>query len=333
MFGVIIWLIIFIAAIILLVKSADWFVESAEKVGIALKISPFIVGIIIVAVGTSFPELISSLFAVFKGATEMVVANVLGSNIANILLVIGLSAIVSGQLAVKRSLIDLDASFLAGVTALFYFIIRDGKVVFGEGILLLAGFGVYVLYTIYQRREVEGASKGILNLVEVLPGRDDRRKKEMRKKGKGLDRKIILFLLLGAGGMTLGANYTVEALLKLSQSLHIATSLITITALAIGTSLPELVVSVRTAYKKKYEIALGNIFGSNIFNILLVAGVPAIIKPLKVDNLTLSVGMPFFLVATLLFIFSSISRKIHIWEGAMYVLIYILFLVKVTGLF
>lgn len=134
-------------------------------------------------------------------------------------------------------------------------------------------------------------------------------------------------------GLAIGANYTIESVLKLSELLKISTSLIAITAIAIGTSLPELVVSVRAALKKKYEIALGNVFGSNVFNILLVAGIPAMIRPLVVDDLTFFIGLPFLVIATLLFIISGISRRIHIWEGAMYLLIYILFIAKLCNLF
>ena len=116
---VIFWIIIFILSLALLVKSADWFVESSEKIGLALKISPFIIGVTIVAIGTSFPELASSIAAVFKGATEIVAANALGSNIANILLIVGLSAVVARRLIVRRSLIDLDAPLLGVATFLF----------------------------------------------------------------------------------------------------------------------------------------------------------------------------------------------------------------------
>jgi cation:H+ antiporter len=107
--------------------------------------------------------------------------------------------------------------------------------------------------------------------------------------------------------------------------------LIAILALAVGTSLPELVVSIQAAAKKKYEIALGNVFGSNVFNILLVVGVPALIKPLTVDDLSFKIGLPFLVIATLLFIISGISRRIHIWEGLMYLLLYVLFVLKLIG--
>jgi len=334
----ILWILIFIISLALLVKSADWFVESSEKIGLAFKISPFIIGITIVAVGTSFPELASAIVAVLKGATEIVTANAIGSNIANILLIVGLSAVAARTLIVRRSLIDLDAPLLAAASVLFIFIIWDRKIVFGEGILLCLGFLVYLLYTIFQRKE-ETLSPELVEIlpegakIAILPSRIDRRKKEVKKIPEKLNLKVFLFLILGVIGLAVGANYTIESMIEISEILKISTGLIAITALAVGTSLPELVVSVRSAIKKKYEIALGNIFGSNVFNILIVAGIPALIRPLIVDELTLGIGLPFLVIATLLFVISGISRRIHIWEGAMYLLLYILFIVKLCGLF
>ena len=328
------WILVFVLSLAVLVKAADWFVESAEKIGLAFKLSPFIIGVTIVALGTSFPELASSIVAVLKGATEIVVANALGSNIANILLIVGLSAVVARRLIVKRSLIDLDSPLLIATTVLFVFIMWDREIVFWEGILLILAFIVYFLYTISPKKEKESLTPEI---VEVLPSRVERRRekiaKETKKTPKKLASKVFLFLILGVAGLVVGANYTIESVLKLSEILKISTSFIAITAIAIGTSLPELVVSVRAASKKKYEIALGNIFGSNVFNILLVTGIPALIKPLVVDELSFRIGLPFLIIATLLFVISGISRRIHLWEGAMYLLIYILFIVKLTGLF
>ncbi len=334
----ILWILIFILSLVLLVKSADWFVESSEKIGLALKISPFIIGVTIVSIGTSFPEMASSIVAVLKGASEIVAANVIGSNIANILLIVGLSAVAARTLLVKRSLIDLDAPLLAAATGLFIFISWDGKIVFGEGILFLLAFVIYFLYTIFQRREeiitpelVEVLPGGME--VKVLPSRVERRRKEIKEKPTKLNFKVFLFLISGIIGLVVGANYTIESVLKISEFLKISTALIAITAVAVGTSLPELVVSVRAAIKKKHDIALGNIFGSNVFNILVVTGIPALIRPLAIDDLTFLVGLPFLVIATLLFVISGISRRIHIWEGAMYLLIYILFVIKLLNLF
>lgn len=329
---VFLWILVFIFSLALLVKSADWFIDSAEKVGLAFKISPFVIGVTIVALGTSFPELASSLVAVLKGATEIVVANAIGSNIANILLIVGLSAIAARALIVRRSLIDLDAPLLTASTALFVFIMWDGKIILAEGILLIAAFIVYFLYTILHKKTDEETPEA----TEVLPSRTERRgkssSKRERKISSKVNAKVFVFLILGMVGLAIGANYTIESVIKLAELFKISTSLIAITAVAIGTSLPELVVSVKAALKKKYEIALGNVFGSNVFNALIVIGVPALIKPLTVDDLTFRIGLPFLIVATLLFVISGISRRIHLWEGAMYLLIYVLFITKLIGL-
>ena len=325
------WILIFILSLAILVKSADWLMESSEKIGLALKISPFMIGVTIIAIGTSFPEMASSIAAVLKGAGEIVTANVIGANIANILLIVGLSAVLARTLIVKRSLIDLDAPLLAATTVLFIFIIWDKQIVFGEGILLILGFLIYFLYTIFHRREPEEPPEA----AEVLPSRVERREIEakIKKKPEKLNFKVFLFLILGIVGLAVGANYAIESIVKISELLKISTTLIAITAMSLGTTLPELSVSVRAALKKKYEISLGNIFGSNVFNILVVAGIPALIRPLVVDELTFRIGLPFLVIATLLFIISGISRRIHIWEGAMYLLLYILFIVKLCGLF
>jgi len=316
-----------LVSLALLVKSADWFIESAEKIGLALKISPFIIGVTIVAMGTSLPELMSSLVAVFKGATEIVVANAIGSNIANIFLIVGISSIIAKSLIVRRNLIDLDAPLLIAFTSLFIFSAWDRVIVLGEGILLIIGFIIYLLYTAFQGRDSDLKSE----IVEILPLRADRREKKVKQGGLSL--AVFFYLFLGGIGLAVGANYTIEAVLKLSALFNVATSFIAITAVAIGTSLPELIVSAKAAFNKKYEIALGNIFGSNIFNILLVVGIPALIKPIAIDDLTFAIGLPFLVVSTLLFAISSISQKIHIWEGLAYLLIYVFFVIKLAGIF
>lgn len=305
------YILIFILSLLVLIKSADLFVNSAEKIGLAFKISPFIVGVTIVALGTSLPELMTSIFAVFMGQPKIVIANVIGSNIANIFLVVGLSAIFAKVLTVQKSLVDLDAPLLISTTALFIFIMIDGVVVAWEGILLLSAFITYLLYIIYSRKKETD--------------------KPQTKEDEKISPKVVALLLLGGVGLPIGSYFTINSVVEIASALNIAPSLVAIIAVAIGTSLPELIVSVRAAMANKCEIALGNVFGSNVFNILLVAGIPSLIRPLPTDNLTFSLGLPFLAVATLLFVVSSISKKIHIWEGMIYFLIYILFVIKLIG--
>lgn len=324
------WIIIFIISLAVLVKGADWLLGSSEKIGLAIGLSPFIVGVVIVGLGTSFPEMISSLVATFKGVTEIVPANAIGSNITNILLVVGISAVVGGRLVVTKNLIDLDLPLLAISTALFLGVIWDRQIVFSESILLLVLFVIYLSYIIFHKDHKDED--------EILSARSDGRKYIADYRKKVVQRpkitgKDILFLVVGIIGLIFGAKYLVDSVIKLSEILNIGVGVISLAAIALGTSLPELLVSVKAAWQKKPEVALGNIFGSNIFNILLVVGIPGLFKTLILDEKTFTFGVPVLIVATLLFIISGISRRIHIYEGAMYIVIYVFFIGKLFGFF
>lgn len=330
------WIIVFIVSLIFLVKGADWLIESAERIGLAVGLSPFIVGVTIVGVGTSLPELISSFVAMLKDVTDVVTANAVGSNVANILLIVGISAVISGKLAVTKNLIDLDLPLLAIGTTLFLGVAWDKQITFGEAILMLIVYGVYLLYTSLERNgEEELEVEKMEN--EVLPSRRDRRKHIVVQKQEIVRPKINIkdFFLLAVGIISLvfGAEYLIEAVIKLSQILEVGTGVIAITAVAVGTSLPELLVSAKAALQKKSEIALGNIFGSNVFNVLVVVGFPGLFKTLLVDEKTFFIGIPAMAFATFLFIISGISKRIHIWEGLFFISVYILFLAKLFGWF
>lgn len=347
------WIALFILSLAVLIKSADYFTESSEKIGLSLKIPAFIVGIAIVSIGTSLPELSTSIIAVFKGQTEIVAANVVGSNIANILLVIGISAVVAKKMSIKRSLINLDLPLLATATTILVFTLLDKKVTSLEGFILIITYGIYFFYIISSSKE-----RSILNHKELRNCEDNadngNNNKEEEKEEKGFTfpptkasaskflkklwnykPKIGLGVFITLFGSVffiyLGAKYTIESLIIIAGDLNIGTAVITMSAVAVGTSLPELVVSVRAAMNKKYEIALGNVFGSNIFNALMVVGIPAAMSDLAIDDMTFYVGIPFLIAATILYIFSGISRKIYDWEGMMYLALYFLFMLKIFG--
>ncbi|MCK5084511.1 MAG: calcium/sodium antiporter [Candidatus Pacebacteria bacterium] len=338
------WIVIFIVSLIILIKSADFFTESSEKIGLSMKISPFIVGVAIVSIGTSLPELATSVIAVFEGQTEIVTANAVGSNIANILLVIGIASIVARKMSIKRSLINLDLPLLATATTILFFVLMDKKVSSIEGSVLLSTYLIYFFYIVSSSKE-----RSILNHKDHELRKDKRKNKEVftfppTKASRNrflkklwtykprVELGVFVTLIGSAFFIYIGARYTVESIINIADNLGIETAVIAMSAVAIGTSLPELVVSVRAAMKKKYEIALGNVFGSNIFNALMVVGVPAIITDLDIDDTTFYIGMPFLIAATILYIFSGISRKIYNWEGLMYLVLYFLFLIKIFGI-
>ena len=311
--ALLIWVIVFIASMALLIKSSDWLLDSSEKIGLRAGMSPFLVGITIVAFGTSFPELVSSFFAIFNNASEIVASNVIGSNIANILLVVGVAALVGKKLTVTKNLIDLDLPLIALSTTLFVIFAWSGTINLIESIILLVGYAIYLVSALMIRDEDENEFEQVT-------------KPEVTKKD-------IVLLVVGIIGLAIGAKYLIDSITNLSAILNIGQGVIALTAVAVGTSLPELLVSVKAALQGKAEVALGNIFGSNVFNVFVVIGLPGLFKELPIDEPTLLIAMPFLVVSSLLFIFSGISRRIHIQEGALYLLIYIVFIGKLFQLF
>ncbi len=333
-------ILVFIISLFFLVMGADFFLKSAEKIGLVLGLSPFIVGVTIVAFGTSFPELFTAIMAALMGVTEIIPANAIGSNIANILLVVGISAVVGGKLAMSKNLIDVDLPLLAiGTVILMGVILPWGKedsvlITRPESVILLLTYGAYILYTVFHRDDED------LEKEETLPARQERRKHIVVSAKEGIKNKPKItsldwvFLIFGGLALTFGAKYLVESVVGIAGFLgEEYVGIISILAVALGTSLPELVVSAKAAFQKKPEIALGNIFGSNVFNSFVVIGLPGIFVDIKIDEPTFLIGFPIMILATLLFVISGISKRIHSWEGIFYLSLYIIFVGKILNLF
>lgn len=304
------WSLIFLVSLAVMLRGADWLLVSGEQIGRAKGLSPFVIGVLIVGVGTSLPELVSSLAAIAQGATEIVPANAVGSNITNILLIVGLSAVIARKLEVTKNLMNLELPLLAIATAMAAGAMANRNVSQVEGAFLLLAFVVYVSYTLLYREQP----------------------KPERAKRPKTDGGTALKLIVGVIALAVGANYVIESVIQLSELFRVSPGLITLAVVALGTSLPELTVSLKAAIRGNSEVALGNIFGSNAINALLVLGLPALISGLVVDQQTFSFALPVFVVVTLLFILSSLSRRIHIYDGGLYVLIYCWFIGHLFGL-
>jgi cation:H+ antiporter len=328
-------ILIFLFSIFFLVLGADIFLRSAEKIGLALGLSPFVIGVTIVAFGTSFPELFTALSAVFMNVTELIPASAIGSNIANILLVVGISAVVGKKLVVTKNLIDIELPLLAIGTVILIGAVypwgsKDSLIITrAESFMLILTYGVYLLYTFFHK---EDDSENL----EKIPTRKERRKHILLKKEVERPKTTTKdWVLLITGGVLLAfsAQYLVSSVVEISGLLGIGIGVISILAVAIGTSLPELVVSAKAALKGNPEVALGNVFGSNIFNSFIVIGLPGMFKNIEIDEITFSIGFPIMVLATLLFVISGISRRIHNWEGIFYLALYIIFTAKILNLF
>lgn len=320
------WIAIFIGSLYVLVRSADLFTGYAEKLGLLFGMSSFIIGATIVAVGTSLPELVSSLYAVVHtGETAFVIDSVVGSNIANALLILGIGAVAAKTLKVSTSLIDIDLPFFFMSAALLVFFAMDAMITWPEGIFLFLFFIIFMVYNIRSQPEPKDADE-MANLQEQYDGNGNTRIRifKMLKLG-GL---IIISMVLVAAA----SKFFIDSLLTVSSLVGISSSLLTVSVVAIGTSLPEILTSIAAIRLGNHGMAIGNVFGSNIFNIALVASIPSFMGTLSIDPVTLAVGIPFFMIATLAAIFSTFDNKVQVWEGIAMLLLYLVFLAKIFGI-
>ncbi|MBD3388319.1 MAG: calcium/sodium antiporter [Candidatus Altiarchaeales archaeon] len=317
MLDLLLWVVVFASSLFVLVKSSEHFTDAAEKIGLFYGVPAFIVGVTIVSVGTSLPEMVSSVIAVLNGSSEIVSGTVVGSNIANIFLILGIVAILAKKMDVTFEVIHVDLPIFAASAFLLALMSYDGVFTRPEAFLSLAGALIYVGYTF----AVEKRKKS----PEV---------KELEKEAKKV--RITQFtwvtLALSALFIYVGAKYTIESVVVLSEFLGIGKGVLAASAIALGTCLPELTVSCTAARKGKAELALGNILGSNIFNSFLVMGVSGLFGTLAIAESMLALGIPLMLVATVLAFFIVQDKQVTMWEGWMLTLFYVFFMGKLLGL-
>lgn len=295
-------LISLIGGFILLIKGADWLVEGASSIARRLKVSDLMIGLTVVSFGTSAPELVVNIIASFQGSADIAIGNIVGSNISNTLLILGVTAMIA-PLVVQRSTVLKEIPFvlLASVTLL---IMANDMIVDGyaqselsrsDGIAFLGFFLIFLYYTF-----------GI---------RHNGHHEERTKVKMGLTKAWTLFFV-GLGGLGLGGNLAVEGAQVIALGLGISEALVGLTVVALGTSLPELAASVVAAKKGKTDIAVGNIVGSNIFNIFWILGISAVIKPLPFQP-ALNADLMVVVACTVLLFFlihnGGMHRRVLLW--------------------
>jgi cation:H+ antiporter len=300
-----IYILIFVVSLAVLLLSSDKFIDAAERIGLSFGVSPFIIGITIVAFGTSLPELATSIASVLNGTSEIVIGNVVGSNITNILLVLGLTAMIGKEFKLDFNIMDIDMPLLIISAFLTYYLAWDLNFSMFDACISLAALAIFLA------NSVQGQQKD----------------KEDRPKLNKID---YLWLIGGAIGVFAGANYVIYAIINISQIMAISPDLIALTLVALGTSLPEIVVSISAARKGKHAIAVGNVLGSNIFNSYAVMGIPRLFGPLAISESVLSFSIPFMIVMTILFAIITFSNRISRYEGMMLVLFYVYYIVQLV---
>jgi cation:H+ antiporter len=320
---VIFWICLFVLAIFVLVKASGFFIDAAEKVGVWFGLSPFIIGVTIVAIGTSLPELVFSFMAVSMGSPEIVVSTVVGSNIADLLLILGVVAIIGRKMEIAHELIKVDLPLLVGSSLLLAFMVWDGVLVWFEAVLLLLLLVVYLTYTVVSERHSDKEIKLEFKAEEQEMKSDLRQEK--------IPWLTFVILLMSGLFVFLGAKFTVQSVLHITDLLGIATEVFVLSIVALGNTLPEMSVSVTAARKKKAEMAVGNVLGSCIFNNLAVMSIPALFVALPIHDAVRFFALPVMLAGTLLFVFMTQDKQITKWEGWLLIIFYVFFLVKILG--
>ncbi|MGD8787214.1 MAG: calcium/sodium antiporter [Phycisphaerales bacterium] len=297
---------------VLVIKGADFLVDGSTSLARKLSVSDLVIGLTIVAFGTSLPELSVNIFASVKGSTDIAIGNILGSNIANILLILGISGIIYPLVVTKGTVwkeipLSLLAAILVGILVNDRLIdnAEDSMLTRIDGLVLLSFFVIFLYYSFGIARHFE---------VSEVP---------LSQKSHSL-RKISLMVAAGLAALILGGKFVVDGAVGLAVALGISQSTIGLTIVAVGTSLPELATSAMAAYKKNPEIALGNIVGSNIFNVFFILGVSSLVRPLPFGTEhNLDIGV-LILASVLLFVFmfTGKRRKLDRWEAGLFLVMY-----------
>lgn len=311
----VLWLALIVLGFVLLIKGADLLVEGASNVAKKFHIPEIVIGLTIVSIGTSLPELFVSIKSAIGGYPDMAIGNVVGSNIANLLLILGTSAIIK-TVTFKRETRLIEIPICLAVSIIFMILSNIGQDVTRiDAIILVILFILFIIYTIVM------AVKG-----EEFDKEDEEEVADDKNTGSTL--KNILYIILGIILLKFGGDFTVDNAVNVANFFGLSEKLISVTILAVGTSLPEFVTSVSAAIKGKSDIAIGNIIGSNIFNMLLIIGVSALIKPI-VYNVSYNIDMTFVLGATaVLALFPIIppKNKMSRGNGIVYVILYAVYM-------
>lgn len=304
-----------IIGFVLLIKGADLLVDGSSNIAKRFHIPEIIIGLTIVSIGTSMPELFVSITSALNNSADMAIGNVVGSNVCNLLLILGLSSIIKPVLFQKQTK-KIEIPMCLAFTLLFLTLCNIGKNITRlDAILLISGFLIFILYTIFS------GIKSVQNQAK------DEKKVDNKYK-KGFMIKSLLYVVIGIVALKYGGDFVVDGAVYIANKFNVSEIIISVTILAIGTSLPELVTSVTAAIKGNSDIAIGNILGSNIFNMLLIIGVSGLIQPITYNPIY-NIHMAILIFGTcLLVIFPFIPPKnvMSRANGIIYVLLYAIYM-------
>jgi len=287
-----------IIGLILLVWSSDLFIDGAASVSKHLSISPLIIGVVVLGFGTSAPEILVAILASVDNSPGLAIGNVIGSNIANIALVLGVAAIIS-PIVVKSSLLKREFPIVLGITIIGYLLILDNDLDTTDGIILLVLLVIVMTWMIRANKQVEGTDDPIA--TDTVQELDDKEEIPLKKS--------IFILVGGLIVLIISAKLMVSGAVDIAKFFEIPDVIIGLTIVAIGTSLPELAAAITAAKKGEADLMIGNILGSNLFNLLAVMAMPALLAPSIVDKTTLTLDYPIMLLLTIIMLALALPRN------------------------
>ncbi len=298
-------IILIVLGVVLVLTGADRLTEGASALARKMNIPEIIIGLTIVAAGTSAPELFVSLVSALKGTPDLAVGNVVGSNTMNAMLIVGCAAMVA-PMVISRSTVKKDIPFSVGASVLLILLAFDSFMSRIDGIILLIGFAVFMAYTLLQAKKGQVEDAG--EVKQINPWLST------------------LYVVLGLAMLVAGSNLFVDSASSVAYALDVSEGVVGLTVVAGGTSLPELATSVVAARKGQSAIAIGNVIGSNVFNILLILGLTATISPLQIEGITTIDMAVMLLSVALVWLFSFTKFTVERWEGALLVVGYLAYL-------
>ncbi len=309
-------IVLIVIGVAMVLYGADRLTDGASALARRMNVPEIVIGLTIVAAGTSAPELFVSLVSALKGTADLAVGNVVGSNTMNCMLIVGCAALVA-PMTISKSTVKKDIPFSVGASVILMFLALDDYMDHIEGVLLLIAFAGFMAYTLTQARQSQTKQQQA-GQIEEEPA-----PQTVEQQNLWLS---IVFVLLGLTMLVVGSNLFVDAASRVAYTLGVSEGVVGLTIVAGGTSLPELATSVVAARKGQSALAIGNVIGSNVFNILLILGLTATITPLDIDDITIVDMSVMLLSVVMVWLFSRTRYTVERWEGGLLVLLYLVYL-------
>ena len=309
-------IVLIVIGVAMVLYGADRLTDGASALARRMNVPEIVIGLTIVAAGTSAPELFVSLVSALKGTADLAVGNVVGSNTMNCMLIVGCAALVA-PMTISKSTVKKDIPFSVGASVILMFLALDDYMDHIEGVLLLIAFAGFMAYTLTQARQSQTKQQQA-GQIEEEPA-----PQTVKQQNLWLS---IFFVLLGLTMLVVGSNLFVDAASRVAYTLGVSEGVVGLTIVAGGTSLPELATSVVAARKGQSALAIGNVIGSNVFNILFILGLTATITPLDIDDITIVDMSVMLLSVVMVWFFSRTRYTVERWEGGLLVLLYLVYL-------